>query len=87
MTPYGTTYLGRGEISKEPPVVIGPITDKLGNFHPIGWYSMIRVRKHWWQLWKPKTRVVLNTLKAAPRVFGNIPDNLAGDPGSIRRKL
>lgn len=43
---------------------IGPITDKLGNFHPIGWYAAIPVRKHWWQFWKPRTKVVYEVFKS-----------------------
>ena len=65
---YKTLYLGKGEISEtpaseSPPVVLGPVIDDLSKFHPVGWYASIRVRRHWFQLWKPKTKVVWGKLK------------------------
>ena len=79
--PYGTVYLGGGKISKEPPVVLGPITDSLKKFEPLGWYAAIKNpdRKRW-QFWKPKMKTVWGEFKRGPNVPGNIPDNLAGEP-------
>ena len=68
--PYGTIYLGNWPDQQVIATggFLGPITDSLKKFDPLGWYvSVIPVRKHWWflQLWKPKTKFVAQRHQAS----------------------
>jgi hypothetical protein len=55
---YGTVFIGSGSFPNKEPIVIPPAVDTLSKFHPIGWYAVIRKRKHWWMPWKSSVPVM-----------------------------
>jgi N4-gp56 family major capsid protein len=57
---YSTYYLGKQALVEasvvEPHVVVGPQTDKLKRFYPIGWYALAG-----WAIYRPQALVTVRT--------------------------
>lgn len=55
-------FIGKDEITPDQSTFLlsAAHEETLSNFKPLGWYVVIKIRKHWWQLWKPKTKGVWN---------------------------
>lgn len=62
---YKTLWIGNGEITPDRPAFVLPpvIEENLSNFHPLGWYGVIKTNRKWWQFWKPKTKGVWGMFK------------------------